>query len=194
MATKNTSLIFLTLAALAACGQAEQQSVGATAKSDVSGDAAGIVAQQSAAGANSVAKPDAPLGISYRVVGAAVVGQPVTIELQVTSTTSAQPIQVSYRVNDASMMRLAESQLPVETLSASTNESRRLQQVRVVPLREGRVYLNVSASVAGGDGSLSTVTAIPIQVGTGPRQLIENGVRSTDAEGEAIRVLPGDES
>lgn len=194
MATKNTSLILLTVAALAACGQAEQQSVGTMSKTDASGDAAGVVAQQDAATTTAAAKPDAPLSISYRVVGAAAVGQPVTIELQVVSSAGVQPIQVSYRVNDASMMRLADSQLPVETLSASTNESRRLQQVRVVPLREGRVYLNVSASVAGGDGNLSTVTAIPIQVGTGPRQLIENGVRSTDAEGEAIRVLPGDES
>jgi hypothetical protein len=178
---------------IAACGQSRQESVDTEASVDGTGDVAAATSAPNIASAPA-AKPDAPLSISYRIVGAAAVGQPVTIELQVVSTSTPQPVQVSYRINDASMMRLADSQLPVETLSASAGDAVRLQQVRVVPLREGRVYLNVSASVATGEGNLSTVTAIPIQVGNGPRQLIENGVTGTDDDGAAIRVLPGSES
>ncbi|NNC77970.1 MAG: hypothetical protein HKN77_08400, partial [Woeseiaceae bacterium] len=68
------------------------------------------------------------------------------------------------------------------------------QQVTIIPMREGRLYLNVTASVETGNGSMSTVTAIPIQVGDAPRTLEENGVLQKDAEGNSIRVLPADES
>jgi hypothetical protein len=37
---------------------------------------------------------------------------------------------------------------------------------------------------------MSTVTAIPIQVGEAPREIQENGTATTDENGEAIRSLP----
>ena len=67
------------------------------------------------------------------------------------------------------------------------------QQVTVIPMREGRLYLNVSASVETETGSMSTVTAIPIQVGDAPRELQDHGELTTDESGEAIRVLPVDD-
>jgi hypothetical protein len=39
---------------------------------------------------------------------------------------------------------------------------------------------------------MSTVTAIPIQVGTGSRELQPHGEVQTDENGEAVRVLSGD--
>jgi hypothetical protein len=62
--------------------------------------------------------------------------------------------------------------------------------VRVIPLREGRLYLNVAAEVETESGSFSSVTAVPIQVGPAVRELQENGVVTTDENGELIRTLP----
>jgi len=63
------------------------------------------------------------------------------------------------------------------------------QQVTVIPQREGRLYLNVSVSVESEMGTSSTVMAIPIQVGEGPRSFEQNGTLTTDADGNPIRVL-----
>ena len=52
--------------------------------------------------------------------------------------------------------------------TADTSPS--VQQVRLVPLRAGRLFLNVAASVETEDGKRSTVLAIPIQVDTAPQQ------------------------
>ena len=65
-------------------------------------------------------------------------------------------------------------------------------QVVVIPQREGRFYLNVSASFETEDGTLSTITAIPIQVGTGTRELQQNGEVELDESGETVRVLSND--
>ena len=43
-------------------------------------------------------------------------------------------------------------------------------------------------------GSLQTVTAVPIQVGAAPRELQENGVVTTDANGELVREMPASEN
>ena len=77
-------------------------------------------------------------------------------------------------------------------MEPAANETQFRQQVTIVPQREGRFYLNVSASYQSEDGTTSTVTAIPIQVGTGARELQEHGEVQTDENGEAIRVLSSD--
>ena len=87
-------------------------------------------------------------------------------------------------------MQLAESQPPFLTVSPAASEESTTHQVTIVPLREGRLYLNVSASVQTSEGTMSTVTAIPIQVGEGGRDVEENGTLDTDENGEAIRSLP----
>jgi hypothetical protein len=51
----------------------------------------------------------------------------------------------------------------------------------------------VSASIATDDGSLSTVTAIPIAVGESREKLRDNGKIETDADGNAVRVLESKE-
>ncbi len=139
------------------------------------------------------AKMTGPVKISYRIIGKPVVGQPVAIDLRVSSALQSPSIRLDYRINDTSAMQLAKSQPASFTLSAGDVESGGVQQVRVVPMREGRLYLNVSASVESERGSMSTVTAIPIQVGDAPPVLQRNGETRTDAEGNLIRVLPAAE-
>ena len=143
---------------------------------------------------NHTVKPQGPVTISYRVIGTPIVGQPVSLDLQFESAFGNQPFRVSYRVNDSTAMQLPESQSRTVSVSPSDSEGRSAQQVTVIPLREGRIYLNVAAEFETDDGSRSTVTAIPIQVGqAAPRVILENGTIATDEDGELIRTMPAKE-
>ena len=138
--------------------------------------------------------PSGPISVSYRIIGKPVVGQPVAIDLRFVSLVSDRPVNVSYRINDPTAMRLAESQPESLSVAPAADDGGRPQQVTIVPLREGRLYLNVAASIDTENGSLSTVTAIPIQVGEAPRSVQQNGVAGMDENEEAIRSLPAQEN
>ena len=141
-------------------------------------------------------KPQSPIKISYRIIGQPIVGQPVAIDLQFESAVESQSFDVSYRVNDSTALQFPESQPTRVAMAASRAEGRRgmaAQQISVIPMREGRLYLNVAAQIETEGGSFSSVTAVPIQVGQAPREAVENGVVKTDANGELIRTLPAKE-
>ena len=142
------------------------------------------------------ASHSAPVIVHYRVIGVPIVGQPVAIDLSLESALGVQPLEVSYRVNDTTALHLAESQLLSVTVTPILNEQSAAiaaQQVTVIPMREGRLYLNVAAQIETETGSWSSVTAVPIEVGAGPRELQDNGVVTTDESGELIRMLPAQE-
>lgn len=138
---------------------------------------------------NTVGKLGSPYSISYRIIGTPIVGSPVTVELRVESNQGTQPLNLEYRINDATSMVLGESQPATVLMEFAANESSFTQQVTIIPQREGRFYLNVSASFETADGTMSTVTAIPIQVGTGTRELLPHGEVQLDEDGNAVRVL-----
>ena len=138
-------------------------------------------------------KPGGPVNIEYRVIGAAIVGHPVAVDLRISSAMGDRPMRVNYRMNDPTAMQLAESQPSGVSLPSRVNQEFREQQVTVIPQREGRLYLNVSVEIETDNGSMSTVTAVPIQVGTAPRELRENGQLGSDENGESIRSLPAKE-
>lgn len=176
---------------LVACGGTGEPAV---ADKDANKEAQGASADSRPTPAydGTIAKPGAPFTLSYKVIGTPIVGSPVTVNLRVTSTLGAQPMRVNYRINDAAAMMFHEAQPLSIEMAPAANEDFVLQQVTVIPQREGRLYLNVGASVETEEGSMSTTMAIPIQVGTGGRILEENGEVQTDEEGEAIRVLTPD--
>ena len=134
--------------------------------------------------------PFAPVRLEYKILGKPTVGQPVAIDLKIQSNMGPQAVNVNYRITDSSALVLGEAQLPNVEVLPDPGESFSSQQVIVVPQREGRLYLNVACDVKTPDGLMSTVQAIPIQVGAGTRQLEENGVVTTDENGELIRSLP----
>jgi hypothetical protein len=134
-------------------------------------------------------KPGAPYRISYQIIGTPIVGSPVTVEMQIGSLVGSRPLTLDYRIRDASSMMLAESQPARVRMEPAANEMMFKQQVTLIPQREGRFYLNVSASFETENGTMSTVTAIPIQVGAGTRELQEHGEVQVDENGEAVRVL-----
>ncbi|HEY5642679.1 MAG TPA: hypothetical protein VIS31_07365 [Woeseiaceae bacterium] len=136
-----------------------------------------------------VGKPGAPFAISYAIIGTPIVGSPVTIDLRVTSMLGPQPVRLSFIINDATAMMLHEAQPSEIRLEAPADRAFVEQRVTVVPIREGRLYLNVSAAVDTEAGTSSTVIAIPVQVGEGARDLEEHGRLETDEEGETVRIL-----
>ena len=140
----------------------------------------------------AVVTPGSPYRVSYRIIGTPVVGSPVTVDLTVESSRSSQPLNLEYRINDATSMLLAESQPASVRMEPAGDDAAFTQQVTIIPQREGRFYLNVSAYFETVDGTMSTVTAIPIQVGAGTRELQPHGEVQTDENGEAVRVLSGD--
>jgi hypothetical protein len=199
-----SSTIVAVLFAVAGCGAGDE------GRSDVSdaGSTAGTsdrVAAATAAEApaatfkpgaepvTSTAKIGDPITIAYRMIGQPVIGQPLTIDLRISSVSGAQPVRVDYRIVDASALQLAESQLQYATVDPVAGDEGASEQVTVVPLREGRLYLNVAASIDTEQGAMSTVTAIPIQVGSTARVTEDNGELSRDASGETVRVLDGSE-
>jgi hypothetical protein len=136
-----------------------------------------------------VTKVGSPFSISYKIIGTPVVGSPVTVELRVISALATQQAEISYSIPDDSSMVLHEAQPQRVVAEFADNEKWIEQRVTVVPMREGRIYLNVAASAQAADGRTMTMMAVPIQVGQGGRELDENGELSTDEDGEAIRVL-----
>jgi hypothetical protein len=177
-----TTLLLFALAMLAACGTDTDST-----------QAAGQDKKTAEVGAMT-AKPQGPVSIDYRIIGTPILGQPLAIDLEVTSTIGPQAITLSYRVNDSTAMEFMESQPAETTIAPSSDEGPSLLQVRLVPLREGRLFLNVSASVEIDDGTVSTSMAIPIEVGTAVRQIEENGVITTDENGNPIHALPASEN
>jgi len=135
-------------------------------------------------------KPQGPVRIDYRIIGTPVVGQPVTVDLRVKSNVGDTPVTLSYGTNDTTAMRFPETQQRMVSLAFVDDERTSGQQVTLIPTREGRLFLNVTAHVQTDMGSLQTVTAVPIQVGAAPRELQENGVVTTDENGELIREMP----
>ena len=188
---KNLALLIAIVMALSGCGGGKQQA-SVDPGTVVDKEAPSVADKPTPAYDGTVAKPGAPFSMSYKVVGTPIVGSPVTVNLRVTSTLGTQPVKISYRINDASALMFHEAQPSEIELAPADNEDFVLQQVTVVPQREGRLYLNVGAAVETVDGSISSMMAIPIQVGSGGRTLQEQGEVQLDENGEAIRVLSPD--
>ena len=174
---------------LAACGGQSADSAAGASDSATGDAAAPVVTFEPRGEAGATAKPRAPINIDYRLVGTPVVGQPLTIDLRVNSSFGDETVTLAYRIQDGSALQFPENELRETTATPSADAEFMARQVRVIPQRAGRSFLNVSASVPTGSGSYSTVTAIPIAVGsTGPAS---NGEVTTDENGDAVRVLQG---
>jgi hypothetical protein len=178
------------LFALAACGdeQPEEQAVEEVSVEELAAPDASYKSEDPELG-GAVVTPGSPYRVNYQIIGTPVVGSPVTVDLQVESASGSHPVNLAYRIRDASSMMLAESQPARVRMEPAANERLFRQQVTIIPQREGRFYLNVSASFETENGTQSTVIAIPIQVGSGTRELQDHGEVEVDENGEAVRVL-----
>lgn len=191
---QKTILLAACLGGLAACSNGEVADTTGTspasAPANVSAPAVTFTPEEKGV---LTSETQSPIRISYRIIGQPLVGQPTAIDLRFSSALGARPFNVAYRVNDTTALKLPVSQLATVAVSPSLEGGERgfaAQQVSVVPLREGRLFLNVAAELETETGSFSSVTAVPIDVGAAPRQLEENGTVETDEQGELVRSLP----
>ncbi len=173
-------LLPITALALVACG----------ANDDADVDASLSAADKAMIASDAPVSPGGPVRITHNVVGTPIVGQPLLIDLSFESRSDATPLTVDYRINDATALAFPAQQVRRATIAPDAGTLSASQQVTVIPQREGRLYLNVSVAIESEMGPSSTVMAIPIQVGDGPRSFVENGTLATDADGNAVRRLP----
>ncbi len=190
---RNLAIFTIALFGLAACGSDKAEEEAATDVVELIVKPPDVSFKSAADGlGGAVVTPGSPYRISYRIIGTPIVGIPVTVELQITSLRGPRPLSLNYRFRDESSMLFAESQPTTVRMEPAANEAEFKQQVTIIPQRDGRFYLNVSATYETENGTMSTVMAIPIQVGSGTRELQEHGVVELDEDGEAVRVLTSD--
>ncbi len=170
---------------LGGCHQAAEEA----STAPVATDKSAAIARAISDATTSPGKARNPFTVGYDIVGNPVVGSPVTVQLSVNAAAGPRPVLLEYRINDASSMLFAESQPDRISLQPADNETVMSQQVRVVPQRNGRLFLNVAASYETENGTVSTVTAIPIHVGQVSAAPAENGRLDVNEQGESIRVL-----
>ena len=180
--TLNNPLVFIIAAlTIAACGDDSGSGGSATTAK------AAAKAGQSAS--TSPGKPSAPISIDYEVLGKPIVGLPVAINVQVRATRDdLGSVVVSYSINDASALLFQEGQ--VEKIEIASLQEASMQQLAVVPQREGRLYINVSAEVQTAGGSMIKSMAIPIQVGSAPDPSKTNGEVKEGPDGETVQSMP----
>lgn len=189
---KCLAIAAIAMIGLAACGSDKAEESAAVAAVDLQKTAPKVSFKASAEVDGTVAKPGSPFSISYKIIGTPIVGSPLTINLRVAAAMHSRALTIDYRINDASAMMLAESQPASVEMLAAADDGSFTQQVTVIPQREGRLYLNVSVSFETESGTMSTVMAIPIQVGSGTRVLQPHGELQLDEDGETVRVLTSD--
>ena len=157
-------VLALTFATLSACGGGNDEPVEPTGEAVLNDDAPIVTFIPESDQLAKEGDPVGPVTIAYRVIGTPVVGEPVAIDIKITSSFGDLPVTVAYRINDATAMELAEAQPASVVYTPDANDELAPRQVTVIPRRGGRLYLNVQAVVDTRDGSLSTVTAIPLEV------------------------------
>lgn len=186
MKTRYPLAAFSVLALLAACQQETNVSAGTPA-------APPAETVQPAGATRSPGKPSAPVDIEYQVLGTPLLGQPVAVEIRLISEQPGQLMRVNYFINDADSLAFADTQPRSIDVEIPRDEPYAARQVRVVPQREGRVYLNVTAEVTTANGMMLKSIAVPISVGSNAVSLELNGeLRQTD--GETVISLPAREN
>ena len=162
----------------------------ACGNSSVEEPAENAVAQKKERSTDVMQSPaGAPFTIRYSVIGTPVVGSPVALDLQIVSAMGSQPVEISYEISDPSSMVLHEAQPRSLTTRVKEKDSFISERVTVIPMREGRLYLNVSAAVTTENGRISSVMSVPIHVGEVDTGLVEHGEVEFTEDGEAVKVL-----
>lgn len=142
----------------------------------------------------SPGKPSAPVTIDYKVLGTPLVGQPVAVEIRVKASEPGQSMNLKYFINEPDSLMFADGQPEGIEIEIPADEPVAARQVRLVPQREGRLYLNVTAEVITAGGMMLKSIAVPISVGSNAVKLELNGAMKNAADGETVISLPAVEN
>jgi hypothetical protein len=136
-------------------------------------------------------KPGPPISVSYALRAAPTVNQPLVIELSISSATTGEPM-ASFAPRGELMLGKSQSpQMALKTSGGVRGEPplSQTREVVVVPLQEGRSYLNVLIEAEHEGGPVAKAIAIPIQTGDAPPVMAPNGVE-IESDGEIVNSLP----
>jgi len=114
------------------------------------------------------AGPGAPLRFDYRILGNPIAGQPVAVELMLETSLVDRPITLNYRAAEVGSLEFPESQAREIEVVPVRGDGLRPVQVTVVPARDGRIYLSVTATIETDTGSVRKAMAVPIMVQPAP--------------------------
>ena len=116
----------------------------------------------------------------------------VAVNVEFSAAGGEGPVQIQYSIADSSAVAFQQGQ--VERLEIRDRSDIKRQQLTVIPQREGRVYVNVSAEVETENGTMIKSMAIPIQVGNAPNRPTTNGEVVEGPDGEQVISLPASEN
>ena len=116
-----------------------------------------------------------PVTLDYRVVGNPVVGKTVGIEIQVDTPVTDRPIDLEYRVPEANSIMFPDAQPQTVQLVSLAGAELRPQTVNVIPQRDGRVFLTVTARLETDKGAVRKSMSVPLQVARAPLETPESG-------------------
>lgn len=136
--------------------------------------------------ADTLSDATAALEIGYEIAGNPIVGQPVGVNIRLSALPDDRPVMLNYRVAEVGSMTFPEAQAASIELLPLPGSDQRTQQVTVIPQREGRLFLLVSAQVRSDVAAVMKSASIPIQVSRAPLQGPEN-TASGDGEETAVQ-------
>ena len=150
-------------------------------------ESAGSAAAPETPADQPLGKPSAPVELSYRFLSEPRLGQPLEIEITASALRPDQSVALELSADTglqlASQARLAPRILPL-------GEPRRDRAV-VTPLAEGRLFLNVFATITSNGARQLKSISIPIQIGPVAEQQV---APELDADGTPIRTMPAEET
>lgn len=148
---------------------------------DGNGVESGVSGQSSAnLPAASAGKLAAPISIEYAVTGSPVVGVPVSVTITVSTPLQESPITLHTRMSEPGSMTFPAAQPESTLMPPIAGRDARLQQLTLIPQREGRLFLVVSAEIESSNGTMMKSLSVPIEVG-----------RSSSASGSSDAIVEG---
>jgi hypothetical protein len=168
--------------ALAGCGGSTDSGETAAAAKH---DAANVAAE-------TPGSPGDLFRVDYEIIGAPVVGSPVSIDIAITSAFGDEPVDLAFRIPDSTALIMEAAQPRDLRRTPSAGDRTIRERVTVIPQREGRLFINVSASRTDDAGSVTSAISIPIHVGNVDTSIREQGELQTNEDGETTRVLTSD--
>jgi hypothetical protein len=139
----------------------------------------------------SVGKPGAPVDLHFELGARPVVGQPLTVTIELTPRSTLGQLQATVLGNDGVAVAAGE----LEAADRPAADVAVTRTLSVTPLREGVFYLAVTVYASDATASSSRSFAIPIVVGdAGSAAAAQKPETSIDATHERVEKMAAQES
>jgi hypothetical protein len=152
-----------------------------------------VSAKDLAAQTATPGKPGAPIEFKYELAGAPQVGQPLVIDFGLVPQAASPAVHLMVATSGG--LTLGQSNAPAVLRNVKPG-SEYWHQLMVTPQENGIFSVNLIATVGEGEQMLARTFSIPVIVGSASMDSAKARKLNTeiDATGQAIEVMPGQES